>query len=35
MVLGRIPSHDQNDVGILDVDPAISHCPASEGWSQT
>ena len=35
MVLGRIAAHDQHHVGVLDVDPAIGHRPASECWSQT
>ncbi len=35
MVLGGIAAHDQHHVGVLDVDPAIGHCPASECWSQT
>src|SRR6267143_642752 len=35
MVLGWIPAHDQHHVGVLDVDPAIGYCPASEGWPQT
>src|SRR5271157_6122790 len=35
MVFGWIPAHDQHHVGVLDVDPAIGHRPASESWSQT
>ncbi len=35
MVLGRISAHDQHHVGVLDVDPAVGHCPAPESWSQT
>ncbi len=35
MVFRRIPTHDQHHVGVLDVDPAIGHCPASECWPQT
>ena len=35
MVLGRIAAHDQHHVGVLDVDPAVGHRPASESWSQT
>ena len=35
VVLGWITTHNQHQVGVLDVDPAIGHCPASEGRSQT
>jgi hypothetical protein len=35
MVLGGISAHDQHHVGVLDVDPAIRHRPASKRWSQT
>ena len=35
MVLGRIAAHDQHHVGVLDVDPAVGHRPASERWPQT
>src|SRR6185503_5305650 len=35
MVLGRIATHDQHHVGVLDVDPAVRHCAASEGGPQT
>src|SRR5579862_3098609 len=35
MVLCWIATHDQHHVGVLDVDPAIGHCPASECWPQT
>ena len=35
MALGGIPAHDQHHVGVLDVDPAIGHGPASKSWSQT
>jgi hypothetical protein len=35
MVLRWIATHDQHHVGVLDVDPAISHGPAPESWSQT
>src|SRR5690349_16463980 len=35
MVLRRIATHDQLHVGVLDVDPAIGHCAASEGGPQT
>ncbi len=35
VVLGWIPTHDQHHVGVLDVDPAIGHRPASECRSQT
>jgi hypothetical protein len=35
MVLCRVPAHDQHHVGVLDIDPAVGHCPASERWSQT
>ena len=35
MVLGRIATHDQHHVGVLDVDPAIGHRAASERWPQT
>jgi hypothetical protein len=35
MVLGGIAAHDQHHVGVLDVDPAIRHGPASKCWSQT
>jgi hypothetical protein len=32
---GWIAAHDQHHVGVLDVDPAVGHGPASERWSQT
>src|SRR5688500_2460350 len=35
MVLSRITTHDQHHVGVLDVDPSISHCAASECGPQT
>src|SRR4030095_6942651 len=35
VVLSRIATHDQHHVGILDVDPAVGHCAASEGGPQT
>src|SRR2546425_7651694 len=35
MVLGWVATHDQHHVGVLDVDPAIGHCAASEGGPQT
>ncbi len=35
VVLGRIATHDQHHVCILDVDPAVGHCAASEGGPQT
>ncbi len=35
MVFGRIAAHDQHHVGVLDVDPAIGHCAASECGPQT
>jgi len=35
MVFGWISAHDQHHVGVLDVDPAVGHGPASECWSQT
>ena len=35
VVLGGIPPHDQHHVGVLDVDPTIGHCAASEGGPQT
>src|SRR2546428_12132307 len=35
MVLGWVSTHDQHHVGVLDVDPAIGHRPASECWPQT
>src|ERR1700675_3622265 len=35
MVLGGIAAHDQHHVGVLDVDPTIGHCAASEGGPQT
>ena len=35
MVFGWIPAHDQHHVGVLDVDPAIGHCAASECGPQT
>jgi hypothetical protein len=35
MILGGIAAHDQHHVGVLDVDPAIGHRPASKRWSQT
>src|SRR5262249_50204160 len=35
MVLGRVPAHDQHHVGVLDVDPTVGHCAASECGPQT
>ena len=35
MVLSRVAAHDQHHVGVLDVDPAVGHCAASEGGPQT
>jgi hypothetical protein len=35
MVLGRVSTHDQHHVGVLDVDPAVGHRSAPESWSQT
>ncbi len=35
VIFGGIPTHDQHHVGILDVDPPIGHCTASERWCQT
>src|SRR5437763_227487 len=35
MVLGGIAAHNQHHVGVLDVDPAVSHRAASEGGPQT
>src|SRR5215510_8085364 len=35
VVSSRIATHDQHHVGVLDVDPAVSHCAASEGGPQT
>src|SRR6185503_11092055 len=35
MVLGRIATHDQHHVCVLDVDPAVGHCAASECGPQT
>src|SRR5580658_4914702 len=35
MILGWIAPHDQHDVGILNVDPAIGHGPAPKSWPQT
>src|SRR5689334_20803819 len=35
VVLSRIATHDQHHVGVLDVDPAVGHCAASEGGPQT
>src|SRR5499425_381966 len=35
VVLSRIAAHDQHHVGVLDVDPAVGHCAASEGGPQT
>src|SRR5208337_3558799 len=35
MVFGWIAAHDQHQVSVLDVDPAIGHCAASEGGPQT
>ncbi len=35
MIFGRIATHDQHHVGVLDVDPAIGHGPSSERWPQT
>src|SRR5688500_12384861 len=35
MVLSRITTHDQHHVRVLDVDPSIGHCAASECGPQT
>ena len=35
VILGGIAAHDQHHVGVLDVDPTIGHCAASEGGPQT
>src|SRR5208282_5706765 len=35
VVFGGIATHDQHHVGVLDVDPTIGHCAASEGGPQT
>jgi len=35
VVFGWISALDQHHVGVADVDPAVRHCPASEGRSQT
>src|SRR5215472_11423583 len=35
MILRRVPAYDQHHVGVLDVDPAIRHGPASKCWPQT
>src|SRR5215217_6708517 len=35
MVLSWVTTHDQHHVGVLDVDPAVGHCTASEGGPQT
>jgi hypothetical protein len=35
VALGRIPTHDQHHVGVLDVDPAVRHRAASECGPQT
>jgi hypothetical protein len=37
VVFGRIPDsqHDQHHLGVLDVDPAVGHCAASERGPQT
>ena len=35
MVLGRVAAHDQNDVRIGDIRPAVGHGPPAEGGGQT
>src|SRR5437879_76010 len=35
MVFSRIATHDQHHVSVLDVNPAIGHCAASECGPQT
>src|SRR5688572_5558378 len=35
MVLSRITTHDQHHIGVLDVDPSVGHCAASECGPQT
>src|SRR5262245_12524610 len=35
MVLRRIASHDQDHVGVLDVDPVVGHRPTTECGAQT
>src|SRR5258706_10276541 len=35
VVLSRVAAHNQHHVGVLDVDPAVGHCAASEGGPQT
>src|SRR5689334_15852697 len=35
MVLGRVPSHGEHEVGVLDVDPAIGHRTPTERGGQT
>src|SRR5215208_210 len=35
MVFSRIPTHDQHHVRVLDVDPTVGHCAASECGPQT
>src|SRR5882724_217310 len=35
MILSRITTHDQHHVGVLDVDPTVGHCAASECGPQT
>src|SRR5215472_14566949 len=35
MSFGRIAAHHQNDIGILDVDPVVSHRAATKGGGQT
>jgi len=35
MVLSGVAAHDQDDIGILDVDPTVGHRPAAERGGQT
>src|SRR5581483_8072632 len=35
VVFGRIATHDQHHVGVLDVDPTVCHCAATECGPQT
>jgi len=35
MIFRRITAHDQNDIGVGDVAPAIGHCPSSKCGGQT
>ncbi len=35
VVFRRVGTHDQDDIGILDVFPVVGHCTAAEGGGQT